>query len=437
MTYSANRTSHEAWALIDHEAQEIEKEKKRLYRDLLTLSRVSAAVSGFQDLDAILGATLDNVLSIMDGTVGGILLLDEESQPLSYRVHRGVSENHVNQCKIALGDGIAVSAAQTGKSILREDIIKEPDYPYRYPEWVKPAKIRSFISVPLRAKDNILGVMYISSQTPRRFTKDDVYLVHSIGDQLGIAIENARLYEQLTKGRERYRKLARQTLLAREAERKRIARELHDETSQSLTALTLNLQALVIIAEMSDSQEAEFIAKLKKAQSLSVQISKEVSRLINDLRPTLLDTLGMVPAIRHHAETTLYPLGISMVMECEGDVEALPMEVEVGLFRVAQGVIGNVVKHAEAKNVSINLECKANDLRLCISDDGKGFNVAAITEIDDSGRGRGLFSMKERVIMLGGRCSIVSMPGQGTTVTIGLPVIRDMGDDQDKITSSR
>ncbi|MDY6835715.1 MAG: GAF domain-containing sensor histidine kinase [Chloroflexota bacterium] len=419
-----------------HDSKTVEEEKKRRYHDLLTLSRVSAAVSGLQDLDAILSVALDNVLNIMDGTVGSILLLDEQSHTLSYRVHRGMSTEYVQRRKIALGEGIAGWVAQTGKAILREDIVKDRDYPYRYPEWVKPAKIRSFVSVPLRSKEDILGVMDVASQTPRRFTKDDMYLLHSIGDQLGIAVENTRLYEQLTRGRERYRKLARQTLLAREAERQRISRELHDETSQSLSGLALNLQALVDMAEMSGKQDVEFIGKLKKVQSLAVQISKEVNKLINDLRPTLLDTLGMVPAIRQYAETTLQPLNITVTMSCDGDISSLPAEIEVGLFRVAQGAIGNIALHSSAKKADISLERKGNQLQMFVSDDGSGFNVCEITEIEDSGRGRGLFSMKERVKMLGGKCSVQSESGKGTIVTVRVPVIRDLGDDEDKSTSS-
>lgn len=415
----------------------LETEKKRRYRDLLTLSRISAAVSGLQNLDAILGVALDSVLSIMDGTIGGILFLDEESQTLSYRVHRGMSPEDIWQRNIPLGEGIAGWVAKTGKSVLQDDIIRDPEYSSRYPDWAKAAGVRSFISVPLRAKEEIMGVMTVSSQTPHRFTKDDMYLLHSIGDQLGVAIENARLYDQLTNGWERYRKLARQTLVAREEERKRIARELHDETSQSLAGLALNLQALVDIAEMSGDRDKEFIARLKKVQDLAVQISKEVSRLINDLRPTLLDTLGLIPAIRQHAETILHPLGINTRLELDAKIRSLPSEVELELFRIVQGTIGNIARHSKSHNASIILERDENRLFLRISDDGIGFNVSELTGIEDSGRGRGLFSMKERVKMLGGHCVVKSQPGQGTTVGVTVPLIGSASDGEDKGIGSR
>lgn len=407
----------------------------KTYRDLLALSRVSAAVSGLWDLDAILEVALDNVLSIMDGRIGGILLLDEETKTLSYRVQRGLSPRYAQEVRLKLGEGIAGRVAQTSKAILLEDVSKEPLAAYH--DLVQAENLRALISVPLRSKENVWGVINVASHLPHRFTRDDLHLLHSIGDQVGVAIEQARLYERLAKGRERYRQLARQVLIAQEEARRRLSRELHDETSQTLSGLALNLQALVDMAEMAGVKDGEFKARLRKAHSLAVQISTEVSRIIRELRPTLLDTLGLVPAVRQYAETTLGHLGINVSLEAKGNFKSLPPELEAGLFRFAQGAIGNIARHSEAKNVTIFMECKANDLLLRVTDDGKGFDVSKITGIEEGGRGRGLFSMKERVSLLGGSCLVKSQPGEGTIVTARVPVIRDMADAEDKSTSGR
>jgi signal transduction histidine kinase len=228
--------------------------------------------------------------------------------------------------RLSLGEGISGRVAQSGKAILLEDISADPRV--ARPDLVRPEGLKAFISVPLRAKENVLGVINVTSHMPHRFTKDDMYLLHSIGDQVGLAIEEARLHEGLRKGRERYRQLARQILVAQEEERRRIARELHDETSQTLSGLALNLQVLADMAEMSGTQDEEFKAKLKKAHSLAIQIHTEVSRLIKELRPTLLDTLGLVPAIRQYAEANLSPLNIDVSLEAKGSVDSLPSEVE-------------------------------------------------------------------------------------------------------------
>ena len=397
---------------------------------LVALSRVSAAISGLHDLDAILRIGLDNVLNIINGAVGGIMLVDEPSQTLFYRVYHGLSAKYAEEMRLRLGEGIAGKVAQSGRSVLLEDISSEPDAARL--DLISLEGLKAFISVPLRAKDNVLGVMNVTSYVPHRFTKEDVHLLHSIGDQLGIAIEQAGLYEKLRRGKERYQELARQVLMAQEEERRRIARELHDETSQTLSGLALSLQVLVEMAEMIGIRDVEFSARLKKAQSLAVQVSSEVSRLIADLRPTLLSTLGLVPAIRHYAETNLTPLGINFSLEVGGIGKALPPEVEVELFRWAQGIMGNIMQHSEAKNATISLRREGNELVIRIGDDGKGFDVSRLTGIEEGGRGAGLFSIKERIRLLGGSCSIQSQPGQGTTVTGRVPMTWSASNAKDK-----
>jgi len=403
---------------------------ERVYQNLLALSRVSAAVSGLWDLDAILEVALDNVLNIMNGSVGGILLLDDKTQTLSYRVYRGLSAEMAQQIRLKLGEGIAGRVAQSGKSVQVEDISDDPRTAYA--DVVRKEGLKAFISVPLRSKESVLGVINVASHLPHRFTKDDMHLLHSIGDQVGVAIEQARLHEHLGKERDRYRQLARQVLMAQEDARRRLARELHDETSQALSGLALSLQALVDVAEMSTKHDDEFKARLRKAHSLAIEISVEVGRIIRELRPTLLDTLGLVPSIRQYAESTLSPLDVDVSLETRGGVDSLPPEVEVGLFRFAQGAIGNIARHANAKSVYIFMERKGNELSMRIADDGRGFDVSEITGIDERGRGRGLFSMKERVSLLGGSCSVKSQPGEGTTVSASVPVVRSGIDAQDK-----
>lgn len=413
--------------------RELETQILRRYHELLALARISAAVSEWQDLDAILSVALDNMLELVNGTIGGILLLDEESGTLSYHVHRGLSGKYASEMRLTLGEGIAGKVAQTGQPILLEDISKDPRT--ARPDLVSKEGLKAFVSVPLRAKYNVLGVMNVASHLGRRFTTDDMHVLNSIGDQVGTAIEQARLYERLHRARERYRMLLQHALTAQEEERKRIARELHDETSQSLTGLALNLRAATEMVEMGIAN-AEIAASLKKAHFLAVQTGTEISKLINDLRPTLLDALGLVPAIRQYAETNLEPRGINVSLESKGIDERLPSEVEVGLFRVAQGAISNIARHSDAKNATISLERSASEVVLRVEDDGKGFDVGEITGVDESGRGAGLFGMKERVNLVGGTCAIESQPGQGTKVVVRVPRIGGVADEEDKSAGS-
>jgi signal transduction histidine kinase len=382
--------------------------------EVLVLSRISAALSGLWDLDAILGVGLDSALDIMNGTIGEILLIDENTKELSHITHRGLSEEFVENVRLSLGEGITGSVAQSGKAVLLEDISSDPRVAHR--ELVVAEGLKAYICVPLRARDKVLGVLNVISRMPRKFTTSDMHLLYAIGDQLGIAVEHARLYERLRKARERLRKLARQNLVAEEEERRRIARELHDETSQSLSGIALQLQALIEMSAISGKQQPEFVAGLKKVQSLTVQVHNEVSRLISNLHPALLETLGLVPAIRQHAETRLQSQGIKVSLEIKGTEMRFPTDVEAALFRFVQGAVGNIVQHSKAKNATILIEYRPTEFLLTISDDGQGFNVSEITDVEESGRGRGLFSMRERIGFLGGTSGIKSEIGKGTTV---------------------
>jgi signal transduction histidine kinase len=392
--------------------------------ELLVLSRISAALSGLWDLDAILGVGLDNTLDIMNGTIGEILLIDENTGELSHLVHRGLSKEFVENVRLSLGEGITGSVAQTGKAILLEDISSDPRVAHR--EQVIAEGLRAYICVPLRAKDKVLGVLNVASRMPRKFTTSDMHLLYAIGDQLGIAIEHAKLFERLRKARERLRKLARQNLVAEEDERRRIARELHDETSQSLSGIALQLQALIEMASTTSQQNSEFVVRLQKVQALTVQVHQEVSRLISNLHPALLETLGLVPAVRQYAESRLQPLEIKVAVETRGTEMRFPPEVEAAFFRFIQGAVGNIAQHSKAKNASIIMEYKPDEFVLTISDDGQGFNVSEITDVEESGRGRGLFSMRERIGFLGGTSGIESAIGKGTIVWAKVPIGQEL-----------
>jgi len=414
--------------------RELENQILRRHHHLHALSRISSATSGLWDLDVILDIALDTVLEIVDATTGGVLFLNEQTQMLNYRVYRGLSAKYVEKMQMGLGEGIAGRVAQTGEPIVLEDISR--DTRAVHPDLISTEGLRGFISVPLKAMDRVVGVMNIASHRPGRFCADDMYLLNSIGCQLGNAIEQARLCQRLEVGRERYQALLRHALTAQEDERKRIARELHDETSQALASLTLNLQAAIATAESRSFVDVDLITRLQKTQSVALHTVNEVTKLMKELRPTLLDELGLAAAINRYARDRLEPLGTKVSAEFEGVEERMPLEIEVTLFRIAQGAVGNILEHSEAKNVSIKLECDSNKCVLDIRDDGKGFDVSKITRVDKSGRGAGLFTMKERARLVGGTCSCKSQPGKGTEVVVKVALQGSMADAEDKGTDS-
>jgi signal transduction histidine kinase len=405
---------------------EFEEQKEKYHKQITALHTISKAVSELYDLDSILGIAIDNVLNIIDGNIGGILLMDREPGVLYYRAYQGFSSERLNRVKITVGDGIAGRVAETGRAILVEDISKDPRTVNL--DIVNAEGLKGFISIPLKSKDRVLGVMNIASHRPGEFDDEDLSLLNSIGDYLGTAIEQANLYERLSRIAERNRVLLKYALTGQEDERKRIARELHDEASMAMTSLTLSIEAAIQMAEKKGFDDTQFIQPLKNAQSYAARTNAEILRLMRELRPTLLDEFGVPTAIRRYVLDTLKVQGIEAKIHFTGRNKRLPVEIETTLYRIAQGLISNILEHSEAKNVSIELEYTPDQCKLVVRDDGKGFDVNHLKAVEPGGRGAGLFTMRERARLLGGTGFVESKPGQGTIVTVTLPLSDDVTD---------
>ena len=201
------------------------------------------------------------------------------------------------------------------------------------------------------------------------------------------------------------RVLVRRLLAAGEEERRRIARELHDEISQLLTVIQLSLEP---VAEQAGG-------KLDRVKELLSKTQKEIHRIIYDLRPSLLDDLGLAAAVKWYASSYLEPAGLQVSLEVEDDLE-LPAEVEITTFRIYQEIITNILRHAEAESVSIELYARGGRLVLAVEDDGVGFDPTEKVE------GAGLLGMRERASLVGGRLDIDSEPGMGSHVALEIPL---------------
>lgn len=213
--------------------------------------------------------------------------------------------------------------------------------------------------------------------------------------------------------------LLRKILTAQEEERKRIARELHDETTQSLLGLLMKLEAASKTPSEASSIDSDMLMDVK---NLAVETLDNVRRIIHDLRPSVLDDLGLLSAIRWYAEARFGSVAIKARVELTGEDRSLAPEIETALFRVVQEAIANIVRHAEAHNAVISVELEDAAVRIEVEDDGKGFDVEAIRRQADKAVGLGLLGMEERIALLGGRFQIESNPGGGTRLVIEVPL---------------
>jgi len=228
--------------------------------------------------------------------------------------------------------------------------------------------------------------------------------------------ERRRAAEALEEKTQQLRALSRRVLEAQELERRRVAHELHDELGQSLTAIKINLQAR---ERFKDRSPAELNAENLRIVEDALQ---HVRRLAVALRPSVLDDLGLIPALRGIAEQTAARSGFSVHFEPAIPDTRLPSDVETACFRVVQEALTNITRHARATRVDIDLFHDGEALMLGIHDDGCGFDVGAVRERASAGNSIGLLGMKERATLLGGQLDIESVPGMGSTVRMRCPL---------------
>ncbi len=280
--------------------------------------------------------------------------------------------------------------------------------------------------IPRLGKDEV-GQLAVALETMRAALKRSLDEVAQAREDLELRVvertrEIQQLYRELSLRDQLRARVLRKMQGAQEEERKRIARELHDETSQVVAALALGLDEAMAMIQ-GPARE-----RLEQAKALALRTLDGIHRLSFDLRPSVLDDLGLFPAIEWYAERDLKPLGVAV--RCEFDEPAdgrLPPEVETALFRAAQEAITNIVKHAKAETVLVQCALEPDAVTIEIEDDGQGFDPTSFSGIRSDARGLGLAGMRERVELLGGDARIESAPGQGTRVVLTVPLASQRG----------
>jgi signal transduction histidine kinase len=268
------------------------------------------------------------------------------------------------------------------------------------------------ICVPLITGSKLPGLLIVFGSNLR---EADMIAVTVFANQAAIALENARLLEEATTYKEDLRRLSNQLINAQEAERKRISLELHDELGQALTAIAINLEELE--KELPQQMPSRVSEILAETTWLTDQTLEQVREMALGLRPSLLDDLGLVPALNWYVNRMTQRLRIRGSFEATNCEERLSSDVETVLYRVVQEALTNVAKHAQASRIHVHLECRKSSIIATIEDDGQGFDLEMVT----SRGGVGLLGIRERVALLGGRLTIESNQGRGTRLTVEVP----------------
>ena len=408
-----NRTAGQLQALY----QNLEGEVAERTRELATLNAIALTAGQSLELEDVLNAALTEVTHTLKLNEAWILLPKAEGTPPVLRVvarhgrlapavgspvNSGEGNCHCQEVFAGGQDATMVTAATTCL-------------------WLREAGRQGHACIPLRAKGHTVGILNVAQQHDAEngpYIEDLLPLLTAVGTQIGVAVENALLYEEVQRKEALRGHLLKRAITAQEEERKRVARELHDAFAQTLTALIMSLEA----AEGAIPTELVAVRRhLDRTRKLTAQTLQETRQLIVELRPTLLDDLGLVPAIRWYARLVLEPHDVETKIAVRGDTRCLPPEIETALFRIAQESLSNVARHAEATRVRIVVRYMPDTVSLEVADDGKGFDAGVVLDPDDPTGSLGLMGIQERVFLAGGTLMIDSHPGTGTTIAVTIP----------------
>ncbi len=273
---------------------------------------------------------------------------------------------------------------------------------YRYP------------GIPLLAQGEIQGVLDLFSTHPEAFHTDHITLYATIGQQAGSAIQKARLFEQAQTARERLQALSWRLVEVQENERRTIARELHDEVGQILTGMRLSIEML---SRLPIDQVTHGLDQLR---TLVEELMQRVREMSLQLRPPMLDDLGLLSTLRWHIDRYMAQTGIRVIFKHSGlDQRRFAADIEIAVYRMVQEGLTNVARYAETSEVVVRVWATDAILGVQIEDQGRGFDVVSALAKHSSIR---LSGMRERMLLLGGNLRIQSAPGQGSRLTVELPL---------------
>jgi signal transduction histidine kinase len=378
-------------------------ENARLYesatgwsRQLESLQEISSALVGELDLPRLLQLVVERLQDLIDARIVAIALpvpdglrveaiAGDEASELLHQVFPRVSK--------------AGAVLERGRSERVDAVLDDPEV---VQDVARRFSAVTGLYVPLVTRDGPIGIVFAHDRRGRdpRFTNADLRIAEHFGERAAVAVDLSRRVERAS---------LRRMIEGQELERRRLARELHDETGQALTSVLLGLKAV----ERADDAPAA----LAELRELVVATLQDVRRLAVELRPKALDDFGLVAALERLVVTFKEATGIDVVFESQLGEQRLSSEVETTLYRIVQESLTNIAKHAGAQRVSVLLVRRPGVVSAVIEDDGHGF-----TAEDETGGGIGLAGMRERLVLLDGRLTVESGRGTGTSLIAEVPL---------------
>jgi len=399
----------ESYTGLELKVEDRTRRERQRAEQLRTINEVGRKISSFVKLDELLPYVGNLLRETFHYYNVNIFLLESGSSKLTLKALCLSGQKGVIPVGVPLEideESIVGWVAQSGEPILANDVSEDPRY--RAVEALRETK--SELAVPVKVGNNVIGVLDIESKEIDAFSEADLYTAQTLADQLAVAIENARLYEETRQ-------------MAVMEERNRMAREIHDTLAQGFSGIILQLEA----AEQAMSGDVSATERhLNQARSLARKSLAEARRSVWNLRPQALEQLRLVEAIKQEVDKFSQSIGVNAKFSVFGARRELPPEIETGLLRICQESLANVRKHAKATEVEVSLNFNESALELSIRDNGVGLKSRAASGDVNKRDTFGLISMRERARVLGGTLELQSRRGKGTLVRVVIPTSKEV-----------
>jgi PAS domain S-box-containing protein len=398
------------------EAEEIIQQRNR---ELSILNSIAVVLNLTMDLDSILKVTLERVRKNLSLNKGGIFLFEDAENTPIMRAGFGLLETtRENPAQIEFKDTMLMEYLVHKKTELEPEA-SFPSFQVRYTAGGEPPLWLTCYLITSKRKT--VGFFGFETTKSKILSIQELHLLGSLGNLLGNAIENSKLMETVGQHRHELRRLTEKLFQSQEEERRRIARELHDETGQSLAAVKLGLDRL---EQKVPAEKLALQNDLKDIRKMLMRTSSEIRRLSYKLHPTLLVDLGLEPALNLYFKEIQDHSNLNINFNMIGFEKRMDMDLETALYRFSQEALTNTLKHSGAETFNCKIIKSYPNIIFTAEDDGIGFNGKM--ENQDK-RSLGLIGMRERTLLLGGTFQLKGRPGEGVRIRIEIPLVEEEG----------
>lgn len=375
--------------------------------ELEALRQVSLQLTSTLNATRVLHTITDSAQQLVGASEAHIFLCDGTGESPQFGASAWRNGTSPPQRRVPRPNGLVVNCAQTGRPQVVNHARDDPLF--NTPE-ARAWHVQAATAFPLKLADRILGVLSISLDDREAFGNAELQILQLLADQAAVALENARLYQNVAEKQERLNLLVRQLALVQEEERRLVGLDLHDGLTQILLSAHMHLDTFSALAPRIEEQT---LAELRVGRQRLQEAIEEVRWVVSELRPTELDDYGLVDGLRNYVAKLSQAEGWQLEYDTDLGTLGLPPEMETALFRIAQEAINNARKHAGTERLRVRLRHEPPHVVLHIRDWGRGFDPAKLGEESDH---LGLIGMQERAALFGGELQVESRPGEGTRI---------------------